>query len=67
MYCKEAEIWIEPPSQERDEGSVSELFERLVEVLSPVEMLRRLRSVVEFENKNKLLSNLAAYRAERTP
>ena len=54
-------------SVKRKDESFSELFERLVEAPNPLETLKRLRGVVEFENKDRLLSNLASSRAERRP
>lgn len=45
--------------------SFSQLFERLVEGMSPVETLTRLRGCVEFKDKEKMLSEIHALRAER--
>lgn len=45
--------------------SFSELFERLVESINPVETLKSLRGCVEFKNKEKILSEIYASRAER--
>lgn len=45
--------------------SFSELFERLVENMNPVETLKNLRGCVEFKNKEKILSEIYASRAER--
>ena len=48
----------------RDE-SFSELFERLVEGMNPLETLKRLRGCIEFKEKEKLLLEIQALRAER--
>lgn len=45
--------------------SFSELFERLVESMNPVETLKKLRGCVEFKNKDEILSEIYALRAER--
>jgi len=45
--------------------SFSELFERLAEGISPVETLTKLRGCVEFVDKEKMLSEIYASRAER--
>jgi len=45
--------------------SFSELFERLVEGMNPVEALKTLRGCVEFKNKDEILSEIYASRAER--
>lgn len=47
--------------------SFSELFERLVEGVSPLETLTRLRGCAEFRDKEKMLSEIQALRAERRP
>ncbi|MEM2865187.1 MAG: antitoxin VapB family protein [Candidatus Bathyarchaeia archaeon] len=49
----------------REDESFSELFERLVENVDPIEVLKRLRGCVEFKDKEELLSDLHAKRAER--
>lgn len=45
--------------------SFSELFERLVEGMNPVETLKKLRGCVEFKDKEKILSEIYASRTER--
>lgn len=50
--------------KKRDE-SFSELFERLVKSVSPVETLVALRGCVEFKNKRKLLAEIRDFRRER--
>ena len=47
--------------------SFSKLFERLVESMSPLETLARLRGCVEFKDKEKMLSEIRTLRAERRP
>ena len=49
----------------RENESFSKLFERLVEGMSPLETLTRLRGCVEFKDKEKMLSEIHALRAER--
>jgi len=49
----------------RENESFSQLFERLVEGASPLETLTRLRGCVEFKDKEKMLSEIHAIRAER--
>jgi predicted CopG family antitoxin len=45
--------------------SFSELFERLVENMNPVETLKNLRGCIESKDKEKILSEIYASRAER--
>jgi len=45
--------------------SFSELFERLVEGMNPLETLMKLRGCVEFRKKEKMLMEINALRAER--
>ena len=47
------------------EESFSQLFDRLVECISPVETLKNLRGKVEFTDKETLLSELYSKRAEK--
>ena len=49
----------------RENESFSKLFERLVEGSSPLETLTTLRGCVEFKDKEKMLSEIHALRAER--
>jgi len=49
----------------RENESFSKLFERLVEGMSPLETLTKLRGCVEFKDKEKMLSEIHALRAER--
>ena len=50
--------------KKKDE-SFSKLFERLVEGMNPLEILMELRGCVEFKDKEKMLSEINALRAER--
>jgi len=45
--------------------SFSKLFERLVEGMSPLDTLTRLRGCIEFKDKEKMLSEIHTLRAER--
>ncbi|MGQ9721454.1 MAG: antitoxin VapB family protein [Candidatus Jordarchaeum sp.] len=54
-------------SIKREGESFSELFERLVEDASPTETLKKLRGCVEFDDKEKMLSEINARRAESRP
>lgn len=49
----------------RENESFSELFERLTEGVNPFETLKGLRGCVEFRDKEKMLSEIYAVRAER--
>jgi len=49
----------------KEDESFSELFERLIEGINPLETLMRLRGCVEFRDKEKMLSEIDALRAER--
>jgi predicted CopG family antitoxin len=51
----------------RSEESFSDLFERLADTLDPLETLKRLRGSVEFRDKETMLEELSAARAERRP
>lgn len=48
-----------------DGESFSELFERLLENANPIETLKKIRGSVEFKEKEKILSEINALRAER--
>ncbi|MBS7251863.1 MAG: antitoxin VapB family protein [Candidatus Freyarchaeota archaeon] len=52
-------------SIKREDESFSELFERLVEDANPTETLKKLRGCVKFDEKEKMLSEIYARRAER--
>lgn len=51
----------------KEKESFSELFERLTEGKNPLEILTRLRGTVEFKEKEKMLSEIHAARAEHRP
>ena len=51
--------------QLKESESFSELFERLVQGMNPIEPLKKLRGCVEFRDKDKMLSEIYASRAER--
>ncbi|MEM2135003.1 MAG: antitoxin VapB family protein [Candidatus Jordarchaeaceae archaeon] len=53
-------LWIK-----REGESFSDLFERLLESMDPIETLKRLRGCVEFSDKEKMLSEICRERAER--
>ena len=50
----------------REEESFSELSDRLAEGANPLETLRRLRGCVEFKDKQAMLSEIYAARAEHS-
>jgi len=49
----------------RKDESFSKLFERLVESTRAVDTLKNLRGCVEFRDKERMLSEIRALRAER--
>nr|MDO8082956.1 antitoxin VapB family protein [Candidatus Freyarchaeota archaeon] len=49
----------------REGESFSELFERLMEGMSSIEPLKRLKGCVEFKDKEKMLSEIHEGRTER--
>jgi len=49
----------------REDESFSELFDRLADGPNPLETLRGLRGCVEFRDKERMLEELSAARAER--
>ena len=50
----------------RKNETFSDLFERLAEGMNPIETLKMLRGCVVFKDKEKMLSEIYAARAERT-
>jgi len=48
-----------------DGESFSELFERLLKNVNSIEILKKIRGRIEFKDKEKLLSEINALRAER--
>jgi len=61
------EVYYKLLAIKRDGESFSELFERLAEGSNPAETLRRLRGCVEFDDKQRMLSEIYGARAERRP
>lgn len=59
------EVYKKLVSVKKKDESFSELFERLAEGRDPVETLKRIRGTVEFREKEKLLAEINAKRAER--
>ena len=59
------EVYRKLSTVKRKGESFSELFERLVEGMNPLETLTKLRGCVEFKDKEKMLSEIHALRAER--
>lgn len=58
------EVYKKLLSAKKKDESFSELFERLTEGRDSVETLKRIRGTVEFREKEKLLAELNAKRAE---
>jgi len=58
------EVYRKLSTVKRKGESFSELFERLVEGMNPLETLTKLRGCVEFKDKEKMLSEIHALRAE---
>jgi predicted CopG family antitoxin len=59
------EVYKKLRSVKKKDESFSELFERLAEGRDSVETLKRIRGTVEFREKEKLLAEINAKRAER--
>jgi predicted CopG family antitoxin len=59
------EVYRKLLTAKRKDESFSKLFERLVEGASSLEALKRLRGCVEFKDKERMLSEIQASRAER--
>jgi predicted CopG family antitoxin len=59
------EVYKKLVSVKKKDESFSELFERLAEGRDSVETLKRIRGTVEFREKEKLLAEINAKRAER--
>ncbi len=47
--------------------SFSDLFERLMKSMDPIEVLRKIRGSVEFKDKGRMLSELYSKRSEVRP
>lgn len=61
------EVYKKLLSIKRKDESYSELFERLAEGTNAIETLTKLRGCIEFKDKEKMLSEIYASRAERRP
>ncbi len=48
----------------KENESFSELFERLAEILVPIDALLKLRGSMEFNNKDKMLDEILSKRSE---
>jgi len=59
------EVYRELLAVKGETESFSKLLERLVEGTNPIETLKKLRGCVEFMDKDKMLSEIYASRAER--
>lgn len=59
------EVYRELLAVKGETESFSKLLERLVEGTNPIETLKKLRGCVEFRDKDKMLSEIYASRAER--
>jgi len=59
------EVYKKLSTVKKKDESFSELFERLTEGKNPIEILTKLRASVEFKEKEKMLSEIYASRAER--
>jgi predicted CopG family antitoxin len=59
------EVYRKLLSVKRKNESFSELLDKLVEGADSVETLKRLRGCVEFKDKDRMVSEIYASRAER--
>ena len=59
------EVYNKLLAAKRKDESFSQLFERIVEEISPIGTLVNLRGRVEFKAKEKMLGEINALRAER--
>jgi predicted CopG family antitoxin len=58
------EVYRKLLSVKRENDSFSELLDKLVEGADSLETLKRLRGTVEFKDKEKMISEIYASRAE---
>ena len=58
------EVYRKLLSVKRENESFSELLDKLVEGADSLEILKRLRGTVEFKDKEKMISEIYASRAE---
>ncbi len=54
-------------AMKREDESFSDLFERLADESSPIEVLRRLRGTIEFTDKERVLKEVRKRREEHVP
>jgi predicted CopG family antitoxin len=59
------EVYLKLVSLKREDESFSDLFDRLAEGQDSRQILLRIKGSVEFTDKEKMLSELQASRAER--
>ena len=59
------EVYKKLLSVKRENESFSELLDKLVEGADSLETLKRLRGTVEFKDKDRMISEIYAARAER--
>jgi len=59
------EVYYKLLKVKREGESFSELFERLIKGMDPLETLKKLRGCVEFRDKEEMLSEIYARREER--
>ena len=58
------EVYAELIKLKKEDESFSELFERLMNLTRPIDVLAKLKGSVEFKNKRKIVSEIYAKRAE---
>ncbi len=61
------EVYRKLLSMKGEDESFSDLFERLADESSPIEVLKRLRGTVEFKDKERILKEVHNRREERVP
>ncbi|MEM4201321.1 MAG: antitoxin VapB family protein [Nitrososphaerales archaeon] len=59
------EVYRKLSAVKRKKESFSQLFERVIEGMNPLDTLTKLRGYVEFSGKEKMLSEIQTRRAER--
>lgn len=58
------EVYRELVKVKKENESFSELFERLIESATPIDILRKMRGSIEFKNKRKMMAEMYSKRAE---
>ncbi len=61
------EVYRKLLAMKEEDESFSDLFERLADESSPIEVLKRLRGTVEFTDKERVLKEVHKRREERVP